>query len=61
MLWETKVKLVVTVSLFVSNLHLNSDYTASNDWIMMNNELKRLQKEKGGALMDQEKPQPGYG
>lgn len=55
MLQETKVKLVVTVSLFVNDLYLNSDYTASNDWIMVNNELQRIQKEVGGALIDQEK------
>jgi hypothetical protein len=55
MLQGTKVKLVVTVSLLVINLHSYSDYTASNDWIMVNNELERIQKEAVGALMDKEK------
>jgi hypothetical protein len=52
MVQETKVKSVVIVSLFVNNLHSNSDYTASNDWMMVNTELERVQKEVVGALMD---------
>jgi hypothetical protein len=55
MLEETKVEIIVTVSVFVNNLHSNSDYTASNDWTIVNNELQRIQMEVVSALIDQEK------